>query len=350
MLSITCVISHIANYLNEFELKQLLSMKEFCEYHELFNNLYKFKNGIVRRRFHTLNVITKENTFLSNINFFPEIFTLNLTNCMCNLHQFNNLQELNLHFVKYDSKIDISTLKKLNKISLIDCELDTSFLLNTQFNSLLELEIIKTIKNFEDFIVNFNPHNFRELNSLTLINTGIDTLRKLKVLCSILNFLGNLKHLDLSNNDFSEATECALFNYYFNFNELQTLKLSNCQLTCSSIENISAVFYKSNSLKVLHLNGNENLLCCSEAYLNFVEFMSLVSLEELDISNVDDVPENLIFIMCSIQSQSLKKLKMCNCHIKSDLYDKLETLNMNLKFYKNLSCGRCKICFDAIKT
>lgn len=351
MLPVTCVISHITNYLNEFELKQLLSMKEFSEFNEVFNNSYKIKNdiGIVRRRYQTLDIITQENTFLSNIKFFPEIFTLNLFNGMCNLLPFNNLQELTFNYIKYENKIDISTLKNLTKITLTDCILDTSFLLENKFNSLLELNIIKTIKVFEDFIVNFNPHNFKKLEKISFINTDINSLRKLKILCSTLNFLSNLKYLDLSNNDFSQATECALFNYFYHFTELNTLKLSNCKLTCSSIENITAVFNKNNSLKVLHLNGNEELFCCSEAYLHFIEFMSLVSLEELDISNVDDIPENVIFIMCSIQSKSLKKLKMCNCHITSNLCEKLKTLKMDLNFYENLSCGRCKICYDAIK-
>jgi hypothetical protein len=316
MHTINTVFELVANYLSNEDLVQLLSMEEFSSHYKLLNNWYKIDNGVVSFSNHTLRLVTEENTCVTNFKFLPEIFTLNLINGMCKLSLFTNLQELNLQYVKYDNKIDISTLKKLNKISIIDCELDTSFLLQAKFNSLKQLEIIKTITDFEEFIVNFNPRNFPELKNVSFINTGIDSLRKLKILCSILNFLGNFKYLNLSQNDFSEATECTLFSYFYGFNDLHTLKLSNCKLTCSSVENIAAVFYKSNSLKVLHLNDNPDLLCCDDKYLNFIEFMSLVSLEELDISNVE-IPPDLIFIMCSIQSKTLKKLKMCNCHIKS---------------------------------
>lgn len=347
MHPITCVFSHIANFLNDIELSQLLSIKEFSEFRKIFNKSCTVKYGRQHLKNHTLNIITKENTFLSKINYFPEIFTLNLTSGMCNLNLFSYLQELNLFYVKYENKININNIKKLKKITINDCKIDLSFLLKDNFDSLIELNIYKSIEDFEDFIIKFCPKNFTNLQKITFFNTNINSMRKLKILCNTLTYLDNLKYLDLSNNDFSDTTECALFNYYLHFNKLHTLKLSNCELTCNSIENLPYVFTKQNSLKVLHLNGNEDLFCCSNANINFIEFMSLVSLEELDISNID-IPKDVLFITASIQSKILK-LKMCNCHITGLLQEKLESLNMNLKFYKNLSCGRCKICYDAIK-
>jgi hypothetical protein len=93
-------------------------------------------------------------------------------------------------------------------------------------------------------------------------------------------------------------------------------------------------------LKVLHLNDNEELFCCDDKFFNFIEVITLLQLEELDISNTE-ITETIVFILCKVLTPYLKKLKINNCHIQQFYKNKLEENFKNYHFSKK-NCTLCR--------
>lgn len=340
MTSITCVFEHVINYLTDDELTNVLSIEEFSKHRKLYNKSTVINQVTCSQEGHTLELVSTVNKTIENkdIVYFPEIFTLKLSRTIIDLTPFKYLQELNLYFLNCVNTINFTELN-LKNLTVYECEFNATIILNNKFNTLTDLKIVKTITNFYDFINNFKPNNFPKLKSVSFINTNINSKRKLRILSEKLNEMNNLTNLDLSNNDFSNDVEIEFFSNYDHINNLHTLKLSNCNLTCTTILLLHALINNNNSLKILHLNDNEQLFCCDDKFFNFIEVITLLQLEELDISNTE-ITESIIFIICKVLSQHLKKLKINNCHIK-DFYKK--KLEENFKDY-HFSKKNCSLC------
>lgn len=312
---IDCVFEHIAKYTTDNELTELLKLEQFKHHSKLFNKNYTIDKTSVLQDCHTIILTSSVNCFIEKFNYFPEIFTLELNRTFCDLLQFKNLQELNL----------------------INCELNCKDL-NFELKFLKKLNFTNTITNFYNFIDNFKPKYFPQLKSLELNCANITSKRKLLSLMNTLLKLEKLRELNLSNNNFSNDIEIELFSNYVNLIKLESLKLSNCRLTSTAIVLLNSINF--NSLKTLDLSYNTNLLCDDDTCIYLIEFCTVTSLEELDLSGTE-ISGTVAFIIYKILEKSLKKFRIFDSHINYFYKKKFEE-NFKNFYFAQKKCLTCR--------
>lgn len=317
---IDCVFEHIAKYTCDTELHVLLELEDLKKYYKLYNRNYNINNTNVIQDCHKLVLSSGTNSFIEKLNYFPDIFTLELNRTLCDLTQFTYLQEL----------------------YLINCELNCKDL-NFEFKFLQKLNFTNTISNFYNFLDNFNRINFPQLKSLELVNANITSKKKLNKLMDKLYEIETLTELNLSKNNFSNDIEVELFSDYNNLKKLQSIKLSNCNLTSTTIVLLNSINFTS--LKTLNLSYNRNLLFDDDTCIFFIEFITVMSLEELNISGTD-VSGTVAFIICKILQKSLKNFRLSDCHINYFYKNKFEENFKKIYFSKKNCNSCCDACFN----
>ena len=354
MKQFVAVFEHIANYLTNIELQQLLSMDEFTYYNTLFNKINKFNTNnfntlLVIQNGHNLQIESNINKYIDNFSYYPEIFSLKLTKVLCDFTQFNNIHELNLNCIKLKNTNvikNISNIKRLEKLTINFCYFNLKNIVKYKYNFLKILEINKTITNFTKFLSFFIPTNFPVLESFSLINVNFDSYHNMETLCNKLNQIKSITHLDFSKNDFSNGVDSDFFYGYKNFNNLLSLRLDYCNLDYITISCLYNRIKKNNFQKIKKLSLNGNILFDNNTRnLYFIEIITYMKLEELYISNTN-IPESLIYIISSISLPYIKKLEIYNCHIKEHYKNLLES---NYQLIENINCKKCFLsCYHII--
>ena len=345
MKQFIAVFEHIANYLPNEDLGKLLRMDEFKSFYSLFNK-YIIKNNItIIQNNHTLRLLSKNHKqcFIkhNDITYYPEIFTLSLYKTMCDINPFCNLQKLYLMKVKLNNRnfiTSIGSIKHLQKLKINDCNLNLRLILKNKFNSLTHLEIVKTIINFNKFISYFYPNNFQVLQTIALINVNINTQNDITCLSRKLNQITSITSIDLSGNNSAFGLNSEFFLTYNNFNNLNSLQLSHCNLSHLIIYYLYDKMKnnKLSNLKKLYLNGN-NIFGNDKGNLRFIELLTCLQLEELDISDTN-ITETMILICSTILLPRIQYLSIYNCHIKEYYKKKLDS---NFDLVINNECNKC---------
>ena len=154
----------------------------------------------------------------------------------------NNLTELNLYFYKIKQlPLEITRLKKLEKLNLHQNELDTLAPDITKLENLTHLDISNN--QFKEL-----PAEVTKLKNLTLLNLSNNKLSKLPV---EIDKLENLTHLNLSHNQFNQLpVEIAnlknLIHIDLSYNQLVQLPFEITKIT-----NLTLLFLSNNQLTQL---------------------------------------------------------------------------------------------------